>query len=236
MAAPLPALVALCAVLLGGCSPGTFLAHRILRAPNSYPDWIAPDARVLLDLQTNIVHGLPRHRFHAPASPVLPGDPAQLSYRIVPPAAYRPVVVSSNWTHHGRAMSEFRIARQVPAPPLPGLQRPVGTVILLHGYGLSHGSMLPWAFQFGDHGWQSVLVDLRGHGRSTGRRVSFGPAEIDDLNALLAHLDRQRTLPRPIVVLGVSFGGSLALRWVAGNASLDSAIAIAPYQIGRAHV
>lgn len=226
---PLALLIALAACLLGGCTPGTFLAHRILRAPNSYPDWIAPDARVLLDFQTNVVMGLPRHAFQAPASPILPGDPARLAYRIVPPAAYRPVVLASNWTHRGRPMSEFTFTRQVPAPPIDGLQQPLGTVVLLHGYGLSQGSMLPWAFLCADLGWHSILVDLRGHGRSTGRRVSFGPAEVADLDALLGHLDHPRPLPRPIVVLGVSFGGSLALRWVAQNPALDSAIAIAPY-------
>ena len=226
-----PSLVALATLLLllGGCTPGSFVARRILRAPNSYPDWLAPAPRVVLDFQPRIAEGLPRQSWDAPAPRVLPGDAARLSYRIVPPARYQLTVTQHPGVHRGRPTAEFRFDRQVPAPPHPNLPQPLGTVFLLHGYGLSQGSMLPWALLCGDLGWQSILVDLRGHGRSTGHRISFGPAELDDLDALLAHLDAQAPLPRPIVVLGVSFGGALALQWTASQPALDSAIAIAPY-------
>lgn len=223
------AVLATLLLLLGGCTPGAFLARRILRAPNSYPDWLAPAPRVVLDFQPRIAEGLPRQSWDAPSPRTLPNDAARLSYRIVPPARYQLTVSQHPGTHRGRPTAEFRFDRQIPAPSHPNLPQPRGTVILLHGYGLSQGSMLPWALLCGDLGWQSILVDLRGHGRSTGRRISLGPAELDDLDALFAHLDATSRLPRPIVVLGVSLGGALALQWTASQPALDSAIAIAPY-------
>lgn len=215
--------------LLAGCTPGGILAGRILRSPNRYPEWVAPDARLYLDFNPRIVEGLPRRTFDAPGVEPLADDPARLSYRVVPPAQYRLVAHVKHSVERGRPKPEYRFDRAIPAPPHPNLATPAGTVFLLHGYGLSQGSMLPWAFWCGDLGWNSVLVDLRGHGRSTGRHISFGPAEVQELQLLLRHLERDGPLPRPILVLGVSYGGALALRWAAASPDIHSAIAIAPY-------
>lgn len=215
--------------LLAGCTPGGFLAGRILRSPNRYPEWVAPDARLYLDFNPGIVEGLPRHTFDAPGVAPLANDPARISYRVVPPAQYRLVAHVKHLVERGRLKPEYRFERAIPAPPHPAGTKPRGTVFLLHGYGLSQGSMLPWAFWCGDLGWNSVLVDLRGHGRSTGRHISFGPAEVRELEALMQHLERDAPLPRPIVVLGVSYGGAMALRWAAASRDIHSAIAIAPY-------
>ena len=55
---------------------------------------------------------------------------------------------------------------------------PRGTVILLHGYGLAQFAMVPWAIRLAQSGWRCVLVDLRGHGKSTGKKVYFGTREV----------------------------------------------------------
>ena len=221
--------LAVVAGLLAGCTPGGILAGRILRSPNRYPEWVAPEARLYLDFNPRIVEGLPRRTFDAPGVAPLAADPARLSYRIVPPAQYHLVARVTHSLERGRPKPEYHFDRTIPAPPHPAPASPRGTVFLLHGYGLSQGSMLPWAFWCGDLGWNSVLVDLRGHGRSTGRRISFGPAEVQELQSLLRHLERDGALPRPILVLGVSYGGALALRWAASSPDIHSAIAIAPY-------
>lgn len=250
-----PVAVTLLALACWGCSPGRFLAGRLAGAPNRYPTWFAPEPRVYLGFPPRITESLPIETLeilrqasvigasldHQPSpesipipyAPVSVGkaarQPLTLAFRIVPPADYQIRVAATNWIENGREKAEFTFLRQLPAPPLPpGIPRR-GTVFLLHGYGLNQDSMLPWAFWLGERGWQSVLVDLRGHGRSTGATVSFGPVEATDLETLLDHLIVQHRAPGPVIALGVSYGAALALRWTASDPRLDSAIAIAPY-------
>jgi len=238
-----------------GCSPGRFLAGRLAGAPNRYPTWFAPEPRVYLDYPPRITESLPVETLEIlrqaaaigarigdttnvesisiPATPALhpraARQPLTLAFRIVPPADYQIRVAATNWIENGLEKAEFTFQRKLPAPPLPVEVPRRGTVFLLHGYGLNQDSMLPWAFWLGERGWQSVLVDLRGHGRSTGPTVSFGPVEAADLQSLLDHLVAQDRAPGPVIALGISYGAALALRWTASDPRLDSAIAIAPY-------
>lgn len=246
----------LAALLVAGCSPSRFVANRLLRAPNSYPTWFAPEPRVYLGYQERITdqlqlesllatwsryftngRALPEGHFpfetnHSPSRTFdarFDSDPARIVFRVVPPAAYQLTLTATNWVENGREKAEFDFRRAIPAPPLPELTRPHGTVFLLHGYGLDQDTLLPWAFWLGERGWQSVLVDLRGHGRSSGDSISFGPVEERELNALLTHLQSTGRAPEPVIALGVSFGATLALRWASADPRLDSAVAIAPY-------
>ncbi len=247
--------VTLLAIACSGCSPGRFLAGRLAGAPNRYPTWFAPEPRVYLGYPPRITESLPIETLEilrqtsdigaridgqpSPESIPIPPNPASsakaarqpltLAFRIVPPADYQIRVAATNWIEDGLEKAEFTFQRRLPAPPLaPEIPRR-GTVFLLHGYGLNQDSMLPWAFWLGERGWQSVLVDLRGHGRSTGPSVSFGPVETADLQSLLNHLSAENRIPGPVIALGVSYGAALALRWTASDPRLDSAIAIAPY-------
>jgi pimeloyl-ACP methyl ester carboxylesterase len=229
---PSSASIPLIVLLLGlmtGCSPGRFLAGRISRAPNSYPEWAAPEPRIYLAYPRRATEDLPRSTFSPPVHPLFPKDPTRISYRVVPPADYRMTVQQSAHPGKNSHAVQFRFNRAIPALPLEGFKQPRGTVVLLHGYGLDQISMLPWAFWCAQHGWQAVLVDLRGHGKSTGRHISFGPVESAELQALLTHLRETGRAPSPVVALGVSYGASLALRWADTDPSLDSVVAIAPY-------
>jgi pimeloyl-ACP methyl ester carboxylesterase len=250
-----PVAVTLLALACSGCTPGRFLAGRLAGAPNQFPTWFAPEPRVYLGFPPRITESLPietleilrqasvigasLHHQPSPESIPIPPNPASnaraaqqpltLAFRIVPPADYQIRVAATNWIENGLEKAEFTFQRKLPAPPLPPEIPRRGTVFLLHGYGLDQDSMLPWAFWLGERGWLSVLVDLRGHGRSTGSSVSFGPVEAADLQTLLDHLIAQNRVPGPVIALGVSYGGALALRWTASDPRLDSAIAIAPY-------
>jgi pimeloyl-ACP methyl ester carboxylesterase len=243
-------------LMLCGCSPSRFIANRFIKAPNSYPTWFAPEPRVYLGYQPRITDRLQLEAMLATWSayftngsirtnaafplqtnatqlaglvPRFGNDPARIVYRVVPPAAYNLTVTATNWTENGVQKAEFGFRRAIPAHPLPGLKRPSGTVFLLHGYGLDHETMLPWAFWLGERGYQSILVDLRGHGRTSGKSISFGPVEVAELRALLSHLQSQDRISGPVFAMGVSYGATLALRWAGTDPRLDSAIAIAPY-------
>jgi pimeloyl-ACP methyl ester carboxylesterase len=102
-------------------------------------------------------------------------------------------------------------------------------VVLLHGYGLAQFSTAPWALRLAQEGWRCVLVDLRGHGASTGDRVYFGLAETRDLSQLLDALERRDQVVAPVAVLGESYGAALALRWATFEPRVGPIVAIAPY-------
>ena len=155
--------------------------------------------------------------------------PAQLTYRIVDPADYALQVVSTNWSQHGRTHFKFSFEANVPGRPIAWTRAPRGTVVLLHGYGLAQFSTAPWALRLAQEGWRCVLVNLRGHGTSTGKRVYFGLTETNDLTQLLDTLERHDQITEPVAVMGESYGASLALRWKSVEPRVDRVVVIAPY-------
>jgi pimeloyl-ACP methyl ester carboxylesterase len=104
-----------------------------------------------------------------------------------------------------------------------------GTIFLLHGYGLNKATMMPWGFLFAEAGYRVVLVDLRGHGNSTGDRIYFGSVEKTDLVQCLDALEQRNLCEGPVGVLGISYGAVLALRWAAVDPRVQSVTAISPY-------
>jgi len=204
-----------------GC--GSFIAHRMVQAPNTYPTWLAPKARVMLGFD-------PRFLTNFPAQFVEVGPPAaRLCYRVVEPAAYRLNCSSTNWFARGRRHFNFSFSADVPGRTNAWTGNPRGTVILLHGYGLAQFAMTPWAIRLAEDGWRCVLVDLRGHGRSTGKTIYFGLHETRDLSQLLDALARNGQLREPLAALGESYGAALSLRWKVAEPRVSNVVAIAPY-------
>lgn len=211
------------ACFTSGCSG--YFARRITQAPNTYPTWLAPQARVVLDYDAALATNLLSRYLEV-------GPPeAKLRYRLVPAADYKFKVTGTNRLDHGRELYEFNFKANVPGNTNQFTQSPRGTVILLHGYGLGGYAMLPWALQLAQDGWRCVLVDLRGHGRSTGKQISYGIHESKDLSQLLDALTREGDLSQPVSVVGVSYGASLALRWKVEESRVGPVVAIAPYAV-----
>ena len=240
-----PFFALLCFLLLTGataCSPGRTLAGVMLRAPNTYPDWLAPPARVTLRLPKALLTNLPSERIEVGP------PPARLWVGLVRPGDYQSRFVSTNRPCGSRREFSFSMRAVFPPQPLGGNHdapttagalpapgaRPTtvgarGTVFLLHGYGVDSLSMLPWAVVVAEAGYEAVLVDLRGHGESTGRRIGFGTMEVGDLRQVLDHLVATHQAPGPVAVMGESLGAALALRWAASDSRLATVIAFAPY-------
>ena len=204
-----------------GC--GTFMAHRLAQAPNTYPNWFAPEAPVLLGFSSKFLTNFPKQFVEV-------GPPnAKLCYRIVGPADYHLKVSSTNWLEHGRTETEFDFCADIPGQTNLWSAEPRGTVILLHGYGLAQFSMAPWALQLAENGWQCVLVDLRGHGKSTGKKIYYGFQEVRDLAQLLDQLKQDGNLKAPVAAVGESYGAVMALRWKMADPRVGPVVAIAPY-------
>ena len=103
------------------------------------------------------------------------------------------------------------------------------TIILLHGYSATKEMMAPWALTLAQAGYRVVVVDLRGHGLSSGAQVSFGKYETADLSRMLDYLIAERLCEPRVGVLGISFGGTLAMHWAAHESRIATVVAIAPY-------
>ena len=214
-------LISILALNTAGC--GTFMARSIARSPNRYPSWFAPHAPVTLAFSPKLLTN-----FVARSVAVGP-PPARLCYRIVEPADYHLKISSTNWWEQGQEQFEFSFRATVPWRSNTWTMAPRGTVMLLHGYGEAQFAMVPWALRLAEDGWRCVLVDLRGHGKSTGPRIYFGVKETDDMSQLLDALAADHKLAAPVVALGESYGAVLALRWKTVDLRVRSVVAIAPY-------
>jgi len=211
-------------LLLLSCTAGCggFFARRMAQAPNTYPSWLAPEAPVELTFGKEFLTNFP-------ARYVSVGPPsARLCYRVVEPADYGLALSSTNWLEHGRRHFRFASDATFPGSPNAWTPEPRGTVVLLHGYGVAQFAMAPWALRLAQEGWRCVLVDLRGHGKSSGKRIYFGVQETRDLSQLLDALSSDGELAG-VAAIGESYGAALALRWKTLDPRVGRVVAIAPY-------
>lgn len=199
------------------------MARRMVEAPNRYPTWFAPKAPVLLAFHPNFFTNFPK-QFVAVGPPT-----AQLCYRIIEPADYHLTVSSTNWMEGSLKRTEFDFRADLPAKSNAWTAQPRGTVVLLHGYALAQFSMMPWALRLAQEGWRCVLVDLRGHGKSTGKQIYYGVREPHDLSQLLDKLAQDGQLKEPVAAMGESYGAVMALRWKPVEPRVCTVVAITPY-------
>jgi pimeloyl-ACP methyl ester carboxylesterase len=99
----------------------------------------------------------------------------------------------------------------------------------LHGIRDSKESLLGWADNLAASGYRVVLVDLRGHGRSTGEFLSYGVQESRDLVQVLDILYREGLALGPIGAMGHSYGAATAIQWAARDARVRAVVAVAPF-------
>jgi alpha-beta hydrolase superfamily lysophospholipase len=129
--------------------------------------------------------------------------------------------------------SVFEAADGVPIRELAWeLPEPKGTVVLAHGY-LEHIERYgPVAEALNQSGWSVRGADLRGHGRSGGRRCFARSLDeyLDDLS-LVVRRSRAAVPAGPLFLLGHSFGGLLAFEWALrdGSAGLTGLVLTSPF-------
>lgn len=103
-----------------------------------------------------------------------------------------------------------------------------GTIIAIHGWQGEHRAMFPHAMELAREGWDIVLYDQRGHGRSGGEIVTFGAREAKDLQTVIDWTRKREQYTPPLVLFGVSMGASAALL-AAADTQPDAVVAVAPY-------
>lgn len=90
-----------------------------------------------------------------------------------------------------------------------------GTVLIVHGLGEHSGRYAELAEHLNRWQWNALGFDLRGHGRSDGRRGGLQAAD-DLLVDLAGVIDVAReSTAGPLILLGHSLGGLIAARFVA---------------------
>jgi pimeloyl-ACP methyl ester carboxylesterase len=76
------------------------------------------------------------------------------------------------------------------------------------------------------HGYQVLVVGLRGHDINDGETISFGVNEVRDMAAWFEYLQRRQDIDRARVGLfGVSMGGSIGLKFASDHADIHAVIA-----------
>ncbi len=111
---------------------------------------------------------------------------------------------------------------------------PIATVFVLHGIRDSKRPMVGWGRRLAAAGYRAVLVDLRGHGGSTGDVLSYGVFDSRDLGQIADELARRGLLKGPIGVLGVSYGAATAIEWAGRDPRVKAVVAVAPFSSLRA--
>lgn len=108
-----------------------------------------------------------------------------------------------------------------------------GTVLLMHGFSMNRRGMAIYAMMFADAGFSALAIDLPGHGDSQADVISYGVFEAPIIASLQQQLEALG-YPRPYILMGVSYGGSLALRTAALSGGWDYVIAMQPFDDPRA--
>jgi uncharacterized protein len=105
-----------------------------------------------------------------------------------------------------------------------------GTVVLFPGNGGSKAKqLLPPAQVFHALGYDTLLVDFRGVGGSSGNTSTLGMREAEDV-ALSVNYAQKLSLKRPFVLYGISMGTSAILKAIAdGKVAPDAIILELPF-------
>jgi pimeloyl-ACP methyl ester carboxylesterase len=101
----------------------------------------------------------------------------------------------------------------------PGLEAR-GTIVVLHGVADNRASATHVIARFTKQGLGVVAYDGRAHGQSGGAFCTYGFYEKEDLRRVIAALP-----PGPVILLGTSLGGAVALQAAAREPRVTSVVA-----------
>ncbi len=108
-------------------------------------------------------------------------------------------------------------------------QRARGTILVFHGIRDSKWSQVGTGAHLARLGYVAVLVDSRGHGRSSGRHLTYGVRESRDARQVLDRLKQEGLLVEPVGTLGFSYGGAVALQLAALDSRVEAVVTVATF-------
>ena len=107
---------------------------------------------------------------------------------------------------------------------------PLGTAILLHGTEQSKANYIGIGKNLAKIGYDVVLIDLRSHGRSTGKYITYGAKEKQDVKTIVDTLLAEKKIARPLYVFGVTFGAATAIQYAAIEPEVKGMFLVAPWK------
>ena len=102
-------------------------------------------------------------------------------------------------------------------------EKPRGTIILIHGIADCKEHFYPFCQQLKEIGCQTIIFDLRAHGKSEGSYCTFGYFEKNDIGIIIDSLI-QKNIKQPFGIYGNSLGGAVALQVLGENKNLKFGI------------
>ena len=120
--------------------------------------------------------------------------------------------------------------------PDPQAGPPKGTVLVVHGIYSRSFWMLGTARMLAESGYRAVLVDLRGHGRSSGKWLTYGIRESRDLSQVIDALEDRGLVSGRLGVYGISYGATTAIHLAGRDPRIAATVAVAPFSTMRDEV
>jgi len=213
--------------LQSGCV-NAMLTKAIVQAPNQreVPPLFKPGNASLLEHED--------HTYVAAWKTHVANPPADIAVAVVDPGNYQLVhAVKTAPLKHGMVRVWLQSDWKEPPQPLAGFSEPKGTILILHGFQDTKEAMIHWALFLAQAGYRVILVDLRGHGRSSGDWIGYGAFEVNDLKAVLDDVERRGLLAGRLGVLGLSYGGSIALELAGHDSRIATVVALEPFSEPR---
>jgi len=109
------------------------------------------------------------------------------------------------------------------------LRTPRGTVLVAHGLRDNKRKLLRLGQFLASHGYRAVLVDLRGHGASSGQWGTFGVMEGRDLSRVIDRLESDGHLTGHVGAIGHSWGGAAVLQLAACDPRVHAVVTVATF-------
>lgn len=208
-------------LLLSGCV-SSMLATMAIKAPNQQQT-----PRAVADhTYAEKFDSLYAQSWRVPVGP----PPAELAVSVVEPGDYQfSYAIDLKQNEHGFRWLEPKFEWKLPDRATSAHATVKGTIVVLHGYRDAKENVAHWALCLAQEGYRTVLVDLRGHGRSTGNLIGFGAYEVNDLKLVLDDLQKRGLAGEKIGMLGVSYGASMSLLLAARDARVAAVVALEPF-------
>jgi len=105
-----------------------------------------------------------------------------------------------------------------------------GAVLILHGLQSSKAAYRTLAKMLTRKGFDVVLPDLRAHGRSTGKYVTFGAKERHDQKRVMDRLIDENLIAPPVYVFGADLGGATGIQYAALDPRVKGVMSIAAFR------
>jgi uncharacterized protein len=103
------------------------------------------------------------------------------------------------------------------------VEKPIATIILVHGIGDCKEHFYPFCQRLKNIGCQTLVFDMRAHGKSGGDYCTFGYFEKNDIAIIIDSL-KKRAPSVPIGIFGNSLGGAVALQVLGAHSDLKFGI------------